>query len=86
MPKAGVLFPLKAPSGQKRSYFVDNDEERLDQDGRILVYDLVYYAEGSAQGLLVVRRLCCTTHPQKRFCWWLRGWAWASGGYPDQYT
>ena len=44
MPKAGVLFPLKAPSGHKRSCFIDIDEERLDQDGRILVYDLVYFA------------------------------------------
>jgi hypothetical protein len=48
VPKAGVLFPLKAPSGHKRSCFVDNDEERLDQDGRILVYHLVYFAQALA--------------------------------------
>ena len=48
VPKAGVLFPLKAPSGHKRSCFVDNDELRLDQDGRNLVYDLVYVAEALA--------------------------------------
>ena len=44
MPKAGVLFPLKAPSGQERSCFIDIDEERLDQAGHFLVYDLVYFA------------------------------------------
>ena len=48
VPKAGVLFPLKAPSGHKRSYFIDNDEERLDQDGHILVYDLVNFARALA--------------------------------------
>jgi len=45
VPKAGVLFPLKAPSNHKRSCFIDNDEAGLDQGGHILVYDLVYYAE-----------------------------------------
>jgi hypothetical protein len=48
VPKAGVLFPLKAPSGHKRSCFIDIDEERLVQDGRILVYDLVYFAQALA--------------------------------------
>jgi hypothetical protein len=46
------VFLLKAPSGHKRSCFVDNDEERLDQDGRILVYDLVYYAVALASVFL----------------------------------
>ena len=46
------MFLLKAPSGHKRSCFVDNDEERLDQDGRILVYDLVYYAVALASVFL----------------------------------
>ena len=48
MPKAGVLFPLKAPSDRKRSCFIDNDEVRLDQGGHILVYDLVYFARALA--------------------------------------
>ena len=48
VPKAGVLFPLKAPSGQERSCFIDIDEERLVQDGRILVYDLVNFAQALA--------------------------------------